>query len=179
MGTTTIALLVLKQFFSLRHLNLVYLIPVVIVTTKLGIVPAVIAAIASVGATVFFFYPPIYSFLVEISQHLIELSLFGFVVIVIGHLATISGDEQISQVAVKPKCENFTVLATAHRRRHDKGQLRHYSRAPELDRGLSERSRVRNGISRPKRRYFSRPISYLGQQLPNWFKLRRSRLRIS
>ncbi len=81
-------LLVLEQFFSLRHLILVYLIPVVIAATKLGIVPAVIAAIASGGATVFFFYPPIYSFLIEDPQHLIELSLFGFVAIVTGHLAT-------------------------------------------------------------------------------------------
>ena len=40
---------------------------------------AIVAAIASGGATVFFFYPPIYSFVVEDPQHLIELSLFGFV----------------------------------------------------------------------------------------------------
>ena len=87
-GITTIVLLVLEQFFSLRHLILVYLIPVVIAATKLGIVPAVIAAIASAGATVFFFYPPIYSFVIEDPQHLIELSLFGFVAIVTGHLAS-------------------------------------------------------------------------------------------
>lgn len=87
-GITTIALLVLEQFFSLRHLILVYLIPVVITATKLGIVPAIVAAIASGGATVFFFYPPIYSFVVEDPQHLIELLLFGVVTIVTGHLAT-------------------------------------------------------------------------------------------
>jgi two-component system, OmpR family, sensor histidine kinase KdpD len=87
-GITTIALLILNQFFSLRHLILVYLIPVVIAAMNLGMAPAVIAAIASGGATVFFFYPPIYSFLVEDPQHLVELLLFGFVAIVIGLLAT-------------------------------------------------------------------------------------------
>jgi two-component system, OmpR family, sensor histidine kinase KdpD len=51
-------------------------------------VPAIIAAIASGAATVFFFYPPIYSFLVEDPQHLIELLLFGFVAIVTGLLAS-------------------------------------------------------------------------------------------
>jgi len=51
-------------------------------------VPAVIAVIASGGATVFFFYPPIYSFLIEDPQHLVELLLFGFVGIVTGLLAT-------------------------------------------------------------------------------------------
>src|SRR6266487_57318 len=84
---TTIGLLVLDHFFALRHVTLVYLVPVVIAATKLGIVPAVIAAIAGGGASAFFFYPPIYSFLVEDPQHLIELPLFGFVAIVTGFLA--------------------------------------------------------------------------------------------
>jgi K+-sensing histidine kinase KdpD len=76
------------QFFALRHVTLVYLVPVVIAATKLGIGPAVIAAVAGVGASAFFFYPPIYSFLVEDPQHVIELPLFVFVAIVTGHLAT-------------------------------------------------------------------------------------------
>jgi K+-sensing histidine kinase KdpD len=42
-AVTTIGLLVLDQFFALRHVTLVYLVPVVIAATKLGIVPAVIA----------------------------------------------------------------------------------------------------------------------------------------
>src|SRR5262249_14321279 len=86
-GVTTIALLIVEQFFSLRHLILVYLVPVAIAAMNLGMVPAVIAAIASAAATIFFFYPPIYSFLVEDPQHLIELLLFGFVAIVTGLLA--------------------------------------------------------------------------------------------
>src|SRR5215831_556904 len=87
-GITTIALLVLDQFFSLRHLTLIYLVPVVIAATNWGMVAALIAAIASGGTTVFFFYPPIYSFLIEDPQHLIELLLFGFVAMVTGLLAT-------------------------------------------------------------------------------------------
>src|SRR5262249_34672100 len=74
--------------FSLRHLILIYLIPVVIAAMNLGMVPAIIAAIASGAATVFFFYPPMYSFLVEDPQHLVEVLLFGFVAIVTGLLAT-------------------------------------------------------------------------------------------
>src|SRR6266487_5349279 len=86
-AVTTIALLILDQFFALRHVTLVYLVPVVIAATKLGIGPAVIAAVAGVGASAFFFYPPIYSFLVEDPQHVIELPLFVFVAVVTGHLA--------------------------------------------------------------------------------------------
>src|SRR2546425_8530347 len=87
-AVTTIGLLILDHFFALRHVTLVYLVPVVIAATKLGIVPAVIAAIAGCGATAFLFYPPIYSFLAEDPQHLIELPLFIFVAVVTGHLAT-------------------------------------------------------------------------------------------
>ena len=87
-AATTIGLLILDRVFALRHVTLVYLVPVVIAATKLGIVPAVIAAIAGCGATAFFFYPPIYSLRVEDPQHLIELPLFVFVAIVTGQLAT-------------------------------------------------------------------------------------------
>src|SRR5262245_30001674 len=87
-GITTIALLILDQFFSLRHLILIYLIPVVIAATNWGMVAALITAIASGGATIFFFYPPLYSFLIEDPQHLVELVLFIFVAIVTGLLAT-------------------------------------------------------------------------------------------
>ena len=87
-GVTTLALLILDQFFALRHVTLVYLVPVVIAATKLGIAPAVIAAIAGAGASAFFFYPPIYSLSVHDPQHLIELPLFVFVAVVTGHLAT-------------------------------------------------------------------------------------------
>jgi K+-sensing histidine kinase KdpD len=75
-------------------LILVYLIPVVIV------------AFASAGATVFFSYPPIYGFALEDSQHLIELSTFGLVAIVIGHLATNlrrQADLTSRRESVKPK----------------------------------------------------------------------------
>src|SRR6266542_214527 len=87
-AVTKIALLILDQVFALRHVTLVYLVPVVIAATKLGIGPAVIAAVAGVGASAFFFYSPIYSFLVEDPQHVIELPLFVFVAIVTGHLAS-------------------------------------------------------------------------------------------
>jgi two-component system, OmpR family, sensor histidine kinase KdpD len=87
-AVTTIGLLVLDYFFALRHVTLVYLVPVVIAATKLGIVPAVIAAIAGAGASAFFFYAPIYDFRVEDPQHLIEFPLYIFVAIVTGHLAT-------------------------------------------------------------------------------------------
>ena len=71
-GVVTIGLLILDYFFALRHVSLIYLVPVVVAAAKLGVVPAILAAIGGVGASAFFFYPPIYSFGVEDPQHLIE-----------------------------------------------------------------------------------------------------------
>src|SRR5438034_11545919 len=70
---TTLALLILDQFCALRHVTLVYLGPVVIASTKLGIVPAVMAAIACGGPSAFVCYPPIYSVRVEDPEHRMEL----------------------------------------------------------------------------------------------------------
>src|SRR5215472_12907956 len=107
-GITTIALLIVEQFFPLRHLILVYLVPVVIAAMNLGMVPAIIAAIASGAAMVFFFYPPIYSFLVEDPQHLVEVLLFGFVAIVTGLLATNLRRQADLARRRETECEKFT-----------------------------------------------------------------------
>lgn len=84
----TLGLAVVDHFFALRHVSIVYLIPVVIAATQLGVVPAVIAAIAGIAASAFFFYPPIYDFRVHDPHQLIELPFFIFVAIVTSHLAT-------------------------------------------------------------------------------------------
>ncbi|MEI7806623.1 MAG: DUF4118 domain-containing protein [Hyphomicrobiales bacterium] len=87
-AAVTIGLAVLDRFFTLRHVSIIYLIPVVIAAAKLGVVPALIAAIGGLGASAFFFYPPIYSFLVNDPEQLIDLPLFIFVALVINQLAT-------------------------------------------------------------------------------------------
>jgi two-component system sensor histidine kinase KdpD len=86
-GAVTIGLWILDHFYALRHVSLIYLIPVIVAAAKLGVVPAIVAAIGGVAASAFFFYPPIYSFNVEDPQHLIELPLYIFVAIVTSHLA--------------------------------------------------------------------------------------------
>src|SRR5262249_60911170 len=75
-GVTTIALLIVEQFFSLRHLILVYLVPVAIAAMNLGMVPAVMAAISCGAATSFFLSPPNRTVLVESPLHLSNIFLF-------------------------------------------------------------------------------------------------------
>jgi K+-sensing histidine kinase KdpD len=66
---------------------IVYLIPVMISAVRWGVVSAVVAAIASVAASDFFFLPPIYSFAVRDPGEIVNLALFLLVAIVTGNLA--------------------------------------------------------------------------------------------
>ena len=86
-AAATIGLVGLSQFAELPHVSIVYLIPVLISATRWGVFPAVIAAIASIAASAFFFYPPIYSLEVHNPLQLLDLVLFVFVAVVTGQLA--------------------------------------------------------------------------------------------
>ena len=107
-GVTTVGLLVLDHFFALRHVTLVYLVPVVIAATKLGIVPAVIAAIAGAGASAFFFYPPIYSFLVRDPNISLNSRSSCSSPSLPAIWRPISGGRPILRGVMKPKCRIFT-----------------------------------------------------------------------
>jgi K+-sensing histidine kinase KdpD len=72
--------------FQLDHITVLYLIPVLVAATRWGVLPAVCAAIAGVGASAFFFYAPIYSFAVNSYDQVIDLVLFTVVAVVTGHL---------------------------------------------------------------------------------------------
>jgi two-component system sensor histidine kinase KdpD len=86
-AATTIGLVGLSQFAELPHVSIVYLIPVLISATRWGVFPAMVAAIASIAASAFFFYPPIYSLEVHNPLQLLDLVLFVFVAVVTGQLA--------------------------------------------------------------------------------------------
>ena len=69
-------------------MSIVYLVPVFIAAMRLGLVPALAAAVAGVAASAYFFYPPIYSFRIADPQHILDLVLFVMVAVVISRLAT-------------------------------------------------------------------------------------------
>jgi two-component system sensor histidine kinase KdpD len=77
----------LQQLAELPHVSIVYLMPVLFSATRWGVFPAVVAAVASIAASAFFFYPPIYSLEVHNPLHLLDLILFVFVAVVTGQLA--------------------------------------------------------------------------------------------
>lgn len=85
-GAMTLCLIAVKQFVNLHHVSSAYLIPVLIAATRLGMVPALVAAIGGVGASAFFFYPPILDFRVHNPEQLLDLPLFVIVAAVTAQL---------------------------------------------------------------------------------------------
>jgi two-component system, OmpR family, sensor histidine kinase KdpD len=86
-GVTGLVFL-LDHFFVLRHVSIIYLIPVLIAATRWGLGPALVATVAGVLCADFFFYPPYYSLDLADLQSAVELVLLVIVAIVTSDLAT-------------------------------------------------------------------------------------------
>jgi K+-sensing histidine kinase KdpD len=84
----TMGMIALQRFADVGTVTIIYLIAVLFAAIRGGIVPAVITALAAIGAAAFFFYAPIYDFRVHSPIHLIDLVLFIIVAVVTGKLAT-------------------------------------------------------------------------------------------
>ncbi len=88
LAVLTAALIALRHVVDVETVTIIYLIAVLFAAIRGGIVPAVLSALAAIGAAAFFFYPPIYDFRVYNPIHLIDLALFIIVAVVTGKLAT-------------------------------------------------------------------------------------------
>jgi K+-sensing histidine kinase KdpD len=82
------ALAAASLFANVEHVSSIYLIPVLVAAIRGGVVPAVVAAVAGIGAAAFFFYAPVYDFRVENTVHIVDLALFVVAAAVIGQLAS-------------------------------------------------------------------------------------------
>ncbi len=89
-GATTLCLLAATRSLDLPHVSSAYLIPVLVAATTLGLVPALMVAVAGVVASAFLFYPPIYDLRVSNPQHLIDLSLFVIVAVATSQLSALA-----------------------------------------------------------------------------------------
>jgi K+-sensing histidine kinase KdpD len=87
-GLVTALLLLLDHTVAVNLVPIAYLIPVIIAATQWGIWPATLASIASMAAADFFFFPPIFSFVVEDPQEVVDLMLFLVVALVSSNLAS-------------------------------------------------------------------------------------------
>jgi two-component system sensor histidine kinase KdpD len=87
-AVVTLCLIVVTGSVAMEHVSSAYLVPVLIAATRLGVTPAIVAAVAGVATSAFLFYPPIYDFRITNSNQLLELPLFVVVAAVTGQLAT-------------------------------------------------------------------------------------------
>jgi two-component system sensor histidine kinase KdpD len=76
------------ETMGLRHGSAAYLLPVLIASTRWGIVPAIVAAVGGVIASAFFFFPPLYSFRIRDPHEVLNLLLFIIVAVLVSQLAT-------------------------------------------------------------------------------------------
>src|SRR5262249_1551653 len=78
---------IMRPYFELSNLIMVYLLGVMWVAVSLGRGPAILASVLSVGTFDFFFVPPRWTFAVSDSQYLVTFSVMLLAAVLIGTLA--------------------------------------------------------------------------------------------
>ncbi len=85
-ATTAVAIL-LRHYLGILRGSVLYLIPVMLASYHLGVIPALITAIAGVVLSGYLFFAQLYSFKVASPQEILNLVLFMVVAVVVSHLA--------------------------------------------------------------------------------------------
>jgi two-component system sensor histidine kinase KdpD len=83
-------------YFAFSNLIMVYLLGVIVVATRYGRGPSLVASLLSVGAFDFFFVPPYFTFAVSDTQYFVTFSVMLIVAVVISGLATRIRDQAVS-----------------------------------------------------------------------------------
>jgi two-component system, OmpR family, sensor histidine kinase KdpD len=84
--TTAVALL-LRHYLGILRGSVLYLVPVMIAGYQLGLLPALVTAVAGVILSGYLFFAQLYSFKVASPQEALNLVLFMIVAFVVSHLA--------------------------------------------------------------------------------------------
>ncbi len=86
-AATTLVAYALIQLFDIRRGSVIYLLPVLLAGWHLGLVPALVAAVAGVLWSGYFFFSPYYSYYIARPNEILNLVLFMVVAVVTSHLA--------------------------------------------------------------------------------------------
>jgi two-component system sensor histidine kinase KdpD len=111
-AATTVVAFALFRFVGIRRGSVIYLLPVLIAGSRLGLISALTAAIAGLLASGYIFFSPYYSFYLAQPQEALFLVLFLIVAVVTSHLAN----------SMKQQTE------IAHKRGKEMGDLYAFSR---------------------------------------------------
>jgi two-component system sensor histidine kinase KdpD len=86
-AVTTVVVYALTQSLEVRRGSVMYLLPVLLAGWHLGLIPALVAAVAGVLCSGYFFFSPYYSFYLARPNEILNLVLFMVVAGVTSHLA--------------------------------------------------------------------------------------------
>src|SRR5262245_14320701 len=86
-AATTLIAFALIYLFEVRRGSVLYLLPVLLAGWHLGLIPALVAAVAGVLWSGYFYFSPFYSFYLSRPNEILNLALFMVVAVVTSHLA--------------------------------------------------------------------------------------------
>jgi two-component system sensor histidine kinase KdpD len=112
-AATTLVVYALALSLEIRRGSAVYLLPVLLAGWHLGLVPALVAAVAGVFLSGYFFFSPYYSFYVARPNEVVTLLLFMVVAAVTSHLA--NSMKQQTEIARKREKEMGDLYAFSRR----------------------------------------------------------------
>jgi two-component system, OmpR family, sensor histidine kinase KdpD len=87
-AVTTAVLFFLRHYFGILRGAVLFLLPVIFAGYQLGLIPALVTAVAGVLLSGYLYFAPLYSFQVASPQEALNLMLFIFVAVVVSHLAS-------------------------------------------------------------------------------------------
>ena len=86
-AATTVIAYGLIKYIGVRRGSVIYLIPVLLAGWHLGLIPSLVAAVAGVLWSGYFFFAPFYSYFLARPSEILNLALFMVVAVVTSHLA--------------------------------------------------------------------------------------------
>jgi two-component system sensor histidine kinase KdpD len=112
-AATTLFAYLLIQTFDVRRGSVIYLLPVLLAGWHLGLVPALVAAVAGVLWSGYFFFSPYYTYYLSRPNEILNLLLFMVVAVVTSHLA--NSMKQQTELARKREKEMSDLYAFSRR----------------------------------------------------------------
>jgi two-component system, OmpR family, sensor histidine kinase KdpD len=112
-AATTIVAFALVRYFNVRRGSVLYLLPVMLAGWHLGLIPALVAAVAGVLWSGYFYYSPLYAYFLARPTEILNLVLFMVVGVVTSHLANLA--KRQAELARKRENEMSDLYAFSRR----------------------------------------------------------------
>jgi two-component system sensor histidine kinase KdpD len=112
-AATTIVAFALIRYFNVRRGSVIYLLPVMLAGWHLGLIPALVAAVAGVLWSGYLYYSPLYAYFLARPTEILNLVLFMVVGVMTSHLANLA--KQHAELARQRENEMSDLYAFSRR----------------------------------------------------------------